>query len=147
MQCRSGAHMPPDTTHSGLKPPDDTCRPMTSRRSLTAHLVHHFKKVLPSSAQVCLHCANVCQDPWPISRQKRCNTPSHFIHRLFDGRRGRDDPPSMASACHSESRQTVTRQIQASTGLLATWPAQFHFDNQSASTQFRTPAPFAKRSA
>ena len=70
-----------------------------------------------------------------------------FHHVLRDGRKGRDDPPCSAKACHSGSRHTVIRQTHELMGLLMTRPAQSDFDNTNSSTQVFTPATFAKNSA
>ena len=101
---------------------------------------HHLTKCTPCAAQLSLHCASSFQVRLPASQLKHFKSLSHFLHRLVDGRKIRAVPLSIAKACQSQSLQAVTRHTHVLTGLLATCPAQDHFDNRHASAQILTPA-------
>ena len=82
----------------------------------------------------------------PCSRQYLRKTSSHFIHCRRDGRLGRFESISSARRCQSESRQVVTRQVQASFDFRATCPAHDHFARKCAHVS-RSSGPYSTLSS
>ena len=103
------------------------CRLRVAQATKSAAVVDHSSLLYAGA----VHSSRPCS--WQYLRK----TSSHFIHRRRDGRLGRFESISSARRCQSESRQVVTRQVQASFDLRATCPAHDHFARKCASTHSR----------